>query len=65
MRGQERLTWPPELHLHSGSVFDLEHLDLTQQIESHGGDLSGMLVTVPDGKTRYHHVRISDRLYLW
>ena len=54
-----------QLQLLLGFVTYREHSDVTQQVQAHGGYFSGMLVAVPLGEPRRHHVSVTHSLDLW
>ena len=44
-------------------MLDLKVLHSLQDLETHGRNLGGMLVVVPDGKAAHYHVGVPDRLH--
>ena len=43
---------------------NLEGLHVFQDVQGHERDLFGVLLSVADGKTAHHHVRVTDRFNL-
>ena len=54
----------PQLEGVLGPVRNNEPADGLQQVEGHGGDLTGVLNAVGLGQSADHHVSVADRLHL-